>query len=184
MGFGFVEFRTKAQAEAAIATMNGRRLDGHELLVQTSQKSTDLAEERSKEDKSKRLDSARTKVVIKNLPFEATKKDIRALFGAYGQLRTVRLPKKFDNSARGFAFAEFLSAKEAENAIEALSHTHLLGRRLVLDFAESEIVDPEAEIQAMEKKIQGHQDTLTHHRMTGSTRKKFNLHAGEDVEPV
>ncbi|KIW81588.1 hypothetical protein Z517_04614 [Fonsecaea pedrosoi CBS 271.37] len=184
MGFGFVEFRTKAQAEAAIATMNGRRLDGYELLVQTSQKSTDLGEERRKEDTSKKLDSARTKIVIKNLPFEATKKDIRALLGAYGQLRTVRMPKKFDNTARGFAFAEFLTAKEAENAIEALSSTHLLGRRLVLDFAEGEIIDPETEIQAMEKKTQGHQDTLTHHRMTGSARKKFNVGAREDFDPL
>ncbi|EXJ68508.1 uncharacterized protein A1O5_08301 [Cladophialophora psammophila CBS 110553] len=180
MGFGFVEFRTKVQAEAAIATMNGRRLDGYELLVQTSQKSTDLGEERRKEDTSKKLGSQRTKIVIKNLPFEATKKDVRALFGAYGQLRTVRMPRKFDNTARGFAFAEFLTAKEAENAIEALSNTHLLGRRLVLDFAEGEIIDPEAEIEAMEKKTQGHQDTLTHHRMTGSARKKFNVDARED----
>ncbi|OAP65171.1 hypothetical protein AYL99_01143 [Fonsecaea erecta] len=184
MGFGFVEFRTKVQAEAAIATMNGRRLDGYELLVQTSQKSTDLGEERRKEDTAKKLDSNRTKIVIKNLPFEATKKDVRALFGAYGQLRTVRMPKKFDNTARGFAFAEFLTAREAESAIEALSNTHLLGRRLVLDFAEGEIIDPEAEIQAMEKKIQGHQDTLTHHRMTGSARKKFNVGAREDFDPL
>ncbi|KAG9779097.1 RNA-binding domain-containing protein, partial [Aureobasidium melanogenum] len=184
MGFGFVEFRTRAQAEAAIATMNGRRLDGHELLVQLSQKVTDLAEERRKEDIAKKLDSNKTKIVIKNLPFEATKKDIRALFGAYGQLRTVRLPKKFDNSARGFAFAEFVTPKEAENAMEALSNTHLLGRRLVLDFAEGEAVDPEAEIQAMEKKVQHSQDTLTHHRMTGSVRKKFNIGAGDDVEPL
>jgi multiple RNA-binding domain-containing protein 1 len=184
MGFGFVEFRTQAQADAAIATMNGRRLDGYELLVQASQKSTDLAEDRRKEDTAKKLNTKKTKIIIKNLPFEATKKDIRALFGAYGQLRTVRLPRKFDHTARGFAFAEFVTAKEAENAMEALANTHLLGRRLVLDFAEGEIVDPEAEIRAMEKKIQSHQDTLTHQRMTGSARKKFNVGAPEDVEPL
>ena len=184
MGFGFVEFRTKSQAEAAIAAMNGRRLDGHELLVQTSQKAIDLGDERRKEDTAKKQNSAKTKIVIKNLPFETSKKDIRALFSAYGQLRTVRMPKKFDNTARGFAFAEFLTSKEAENAIEALSNTHLLGRKLVLDFAEGEIVDPEAEIRAMEKKVQGHQDTLIHHRMTGSTRKKFNIDAREDFDPL
>jgi len=184
MGFGFVEFRTISQAEAAIATMNGRLLDGHELLVQSSRKSADVAEERRKEDKSNKLNAKKTKIIIKNLPFEATKKDVRALFSTYGQLRTVRLPRKFDNSARGFAFAEFVTAKEAENAMEALSNTHLLGRRLVLDFAEGEIVDPEAEIRAMEKKIQSHQDTLAHHRMTGSARKKFNVDAQDDRDPL
>ncbi|KAJ9504148.1 Multiple RNA-binding domain-containing protein 1 [Exophiala xenobiotica] len=184
MGFGFVEFRSKAQAEAAASTMNGRRLDGHELLAQLSQKSTDLGEERRKEDIAKKIHANKTKIIVKNLPFEATKKDIRALFGAYGQLRTIRMPKKFDSTARGFAFAEFVTAKEAENAIEALSNTHLLGRRLVLDFAEGETVDPEAEIRAMEKKVQGHQNSLTHHRMTGSARKKFNVDARDDVEPL
>jgi multiple RNA-binding domain-containing protein 1 len=182
MGFGFVEFGTKSQAEAAIAAMNGRRLDGHELLVQTSQKATDLGEERRKQDAAKKVHAAKTKIIIKNLPFEATKKDVRSLFSAYGQLRTVRMPKKFDNTARGFAFAEFLTSKEAENAIEALSNTHLLGRKLVLDFAEGETVDPEAEIRAMEKKVQGHQDTLIHHRLTGSTRKKFNVDAPDNFD--
>lgn len=182
MGFGFVEFRSKAQAEAAIATMNGRLLEGHELLIQISQKSTDLVEERRNEDTAKKTSAKKTKIIIKNLPFEATKKDIHALFGAYGQLRTVRLPRKFDNSVRGFAFTEFVTAKEATNALEALSNTHLLGRRLVLDFAEEEIVDPESEIQAMERKVQGHQATLTQHRMTGSARKKFNVDVREDVE--
>ena len=184
MGFGFVEFRTKSQADAAVAAMNGRRLDGHELLVQTSQQATDRGEERRVEDTAKKLNSAKTKIVIKNLPFEVTKKDVRALFSVYGQLRTVRMPKKFDNSARGFAFAEFLTSKEAGNAIEALSNTHLLGRKLVLDFAEGEIVDPEAEVRAMEKKVQNRKDTLIHHKMTGSTRKKFNIDAREDFDPL
>lgn len=185
MGFAFVEFRTKAQAEAALATMNGRVLEGHDLQVQISQKVTDAAEERRKEDKAKKLNTTRTKIIVKNLPFEASKKDIRALFEPYGKLRTVRLPRKFDNSARGFAFAEFVTAKEAENAMDALSSTHLLGRKLVLDFAEGDSTDPEAEILAMEKKIQGHQSVLTHHRLTGSARTKFTMDAArDDFDPL
>ena len=185
MGFAFVEFRTKAHAESAVSTMNGRSLDGHDLVVQISQKSTDAAEERRKKDMARKLDANKTKIIVKNLPFEASKKDIRALLGPYGKLRTVRLPRKFDNSARGFAFAEFVTAKEAENAMDALSNTHLLGRKLVLDFAEGEAIDPEDEISAMEKKIQGHQSVLTHHKLTGSARKKFNLQgARDDFDPL
>lgn len=185
MGFGFVEFHGKSQAEAAIAAMNGRMVEGHEIIVQASQKSTDAAEERRKEDASKKAKTKKTKIIIKNLPFEVSKKDIHALFGAYGKLRTVRLPRKFDNTARGFAFAEFVTAREAESAMDALRNTHLLGRRLVLDFAEGETVDPEAEIRAMEKKVQSHENVLAHHKMTGSARKKFNVDAArDDVEPL
>jgi multiple RNA-binding domain-containing protein 1 len=174
MGFGFAEFRTRAQAEAAIATMNGHRLDGHELLVQLSNKLPDAAEERRKEDSLKKADSAKTKIIIKNLPFEASKKDLRALFGAYGQLRSIRMPRKFDNSVRGFAFADFASAKEATSAMEALSNTHLLGRKLVLDFAEGETNDPEETIKAMEKKAGRHEHLANVTKMlSGSARRKF-----------
>jgi multiple RNA-binding domain-containing protein 1 len=50
----------------------------------------------------------------------------------------VRLPKKFDGSHRGFAFIDFISKQEAKNAIEALGNTHLLGRRLVIQWAKEE----------------------------------------------
>ena len=48
------------------------------------------------------------------------------------------MPKKFDNSLRGFAFIEFTTARDAGNAMESLKHTHLLGRHLVLEWAEEE----------------------------------------------
>jgi len=180
MGFGFVEFGTKDQAGAALATMHATRLDGHELQVKTAQKATDAAEERRREDNARKVNAAKTKLVIKNLPFQTTKKDVRNLLKEYGQLRTVRLPKKFDNTARGFAFADFVTAKEAENAKEALSNTHLLGRRLVLDFAEAETVDPEEGIRAIEKKV-GQQSSMVHYNKiaTGSARRKFNVDARE-----
>ena len=135
MGFGFVEFRSKSQARAAQSAMNDHLLDGHKLLVRASHKTLDAAEERKKDDRAKKMAGKRTKIIIKNLPFETSKKDVRSLFGSYGQLRSVRVPKKFDSSARGFAFADFVSAREAENAMDALRDTHLLGRRLVLEFA-------------------------------------------------
>jgi multiple RNA-binding domain-containing protein 1 len=58
------------------------------------------------------------------------------LSSAHGQLKSVRLPKKFDSRTRGFAFLEFITRQEAENAFNALRHTHLLGRHLVLEWAE------------------------------------------------
>lgn len=183
MGFGFVEFRSKVQADAAVAAMNGHRLDGHELLVQISHKALDAADERRKEDSSKKADMAKTKIIIKNLPFEASKRDLRALFGEYGALRSIRMPRKFDNSARGFAFADFVTAKEARSAMEALSNTHLLGRKLVLDFAEGEVDDPEATIKAMEQKAgrQAHLQSVNQ-MMSGSARKKFQIDDARDDE--
>jgi RNA recognition motif-containing protein len=58
----------------------------------------------------------------------------------YGHIQSLRLPKKFDSTSRGFAFIEFTTASDARNAMESLKHSHLLGRHLVLEWAEEEDV--------------------------------------------
>ena len=70
------------------------------------------------------------------------------LNSSHGQLKSVRLPKKFNSRSRGFAFLEFISRHEAENAYAALRHTHLLGRHLVLEWAE----EAETDLEALRKK--------------------------------
>lgn len=180
MGFGFLEFRNKSNAQAALAAMDGYRLDGHELLIRMSHKAIDAAEERRKEDQAKRIAGRKTKIIIKNLPFEASKKDVRSLFGSYGQLRSVRVPKRFDSSTRGFAFADFVTVREAENAMDALRDTHLLGRRLVLDFAAEDAVDPEQEIEKMQQKVGKQADKVALQRLAGSGRKKFHVEGGDE----
>jgi multiple RNA-binding domain-containing protein 1 len=182
MGFGFAEFRTKAQAQAALAAMDGYNLDQHELVVKMSHRGMDAAEERRREDTAKKIAARRTKIIIKNLPFQATKKDVWALFGAYGQLRSVRVPKKFDRSARGFAFADFVSAREAENAMDALKTTHLLGRKLVLEYASEDAVDPEEEIQKIEKKMGRQVDREKLRSLTRTDRKKFVVGAQDEED--
>ena len=70
------------------------------------------------------------------------------LLSSHGQLKSVRLPKKFNSRSRGFAFLEFVSRHEAENAYAALRHTHLLGRHLVLEWAE----EAERDLEVLRKK--------------------------------
>ncbi|KAM0209183.1 hypothetical protein ACHAPA_000534 [Fusarium lateritium] len=175
MGFGFVEFRTRSQAQAALKVMDGHVLDDHALAVKASHKGHDAAEERRRDDKAKKTAGQRTKIIIKNLPFQATKKDIRSLFGTYGQLRSVRLPKKADYTPRGFAFADFVTPREAENALNALRDTHLLGRKLVLDFAEAEAVDAEEEIAKMQKKVGGQVNKMALQQLTGKGRTRIDI---------
>ena len=67
---------------------------------------------------------------------------------SHGQLKSVRLPKKFNSRSRGFAFLEFVSRHEAENAYTALRHTHLLGRHLILEWAE----EAETDLDVLRKK--------------------------------
>ncbi|KAJ3360268.1 hypothetical protein GGF32_008515 [Allomyces javanicus] len=82
-------------------------------------------------------DTGNTKLMVRNVPFEATIKDLRQLFASFAHVKSVRLPKKVTGGHRGFAFAEFLTHNEAVEALQALRHTHLYGRRLVIEFAKA-----------------------------------------------
>lgn len=178
MGFGFVEFTSKEAANVAIAAMDGYVLDGHKLQLKLSHRGTEAVSSNSAKKSSKKTSP---KILIKNIPFEATKKDIQQLFGTFGQLRSVRLPKKFNKTARGFAFAEFITAKEAENAMSALQGTHLLGRRLVMEYAQADAGDAEEEIARMEKKVrkQVTNETLAGLRLSG--KRTFDLEDNEEL---
>jgi multiple RNA-binding domain-containing protein 1 len=70
MGFGFVEFNSPETATAALRAMDGHDLEGHKLQIKASHKGADAAEERRNEDAAKK--AASTKIIIKNLPFEAS----------------------------------------------------------------------------------------------------------------
>ncbi|KAL7485049.1 hypothetical protein ACHAW6_010646 [Cyclotella cf. meneghiniana] len=132
MGFGFVEFSTEEEAKKAMKSLQGKLIDGHSLEVKLSSKNlSDSVPAISKTSKN-------TKIMVRNVPFEATRSELLQLFGSFGQLKKVRLPKKFDGTHRGFAFCEFLTSKEAQNAMATLSRTHLYGRHLVLEWAAEE----------------------------------------------
>jgi multiple RNA-binding domain-containing protein 1 len=159
MGYGFAGFRTVEDATRAQRAVQGMVLGGHALEAKFAGRGREDEERQAKKEKGGKATT--TKMIVKNLPFEANKKDIRALFrytqlsslvrdgsdtlySAHGQLKSVRLPKRLDHRARGFAFLEFLTRQEAEAAYDALRHTHLLGRHLVLEWADEGEQDVDA----------------------------------------
>ncbi|KAG1707257.1 hypothetical protein DVH05_026451 [Phytophthora capsici] len=134
MGFGFVEFVDAKHTEKALQTLQNTVVDGHALNLKLSQKKASAAPKRSAGEVDG--EGRKSKIIVRNVAFEATSNEIRELFGAFGQLKRVRMPKKFDGRHRGFAFVEFLTEQEARNAFSALASSHLYGRHLVLEWAE------------------------------------------------
>ncbi|CAI0392517.1 unnamed protein product [Linum tenue] len=129
MGFGFLEFDSVETATNICRDLQGTVLDGHALILQLCHTNRD-------EHMTKKVekDKSSTKLLVRNVAFEATEKDLRQLFSPFGQIKSLRLPKKFGNH-RGFAFVEYVTKQEAQNALEALSNTHLYGRHLILERA-------------------------------------------------
>ena len=184
MGYGFVEFRTKVDADGACKAMDGHILQGHTLTVRASHRGAqDAAEVQRDADKAKKMAANHgSKLIVKNIPFEANRTDLRKLLGTYGQLRAVRMPKKFGSSTRGYAFAEFTTPREAAAAMSALRNTHLLGRRLVIEFAAAEAVDAEEEIAKMQKKVGSQMDSVAMQQLATSRSHRSKVTIGEEEE--
>ncbi|XP_058728754.1 multiple RNA-binding domain-containing protein 1-like isoform X2 [Vicia villosa] len=130
MGYGFVEFDSTETATSVCSDLQGTVLDGHAHILQLCRVKNDAkVEKRVEKNKSS------TKLLVKNVAFEATKKDLRQLFSPFGQIKSLKLPMRF-GKYRGFAFVEYVTQQEAQNALTALSSTHLYGRHLVIERAE------------------------------------------------
>ncbi|MBN3300036.1 RBM19 protein, partial [Amia calva] len=140
MGYGFVEFRTPQSAQKALKQLQNCTVDDHQLQLKISERATkpSVVSSRKKQTTKKQTSS---KILVRNIPFQATNRELRELFSTFGELKTVRLPKKVSGTGahRGFGFVDFLTKQDAKNAFNALCHsTHLYGRRLVLEWADSE----------------------------------------------
>ena len=95
----------------------------------------------------------------------------------------MRLPKKFGGPSRGFAFADFTTAKEAAQAMESLKDTHLLGRRLVIEYAAQDAASAEEEIERMQEKVGKQSQTMAAQTYRDANkRRKFDINAGKDEE--
>ena len=66
--------------------------------------------------------------------------------------------------------------------MDALANTHLLGRKLVLQYASEEAIDAEEEIRKIEKKMGQQVDREKLQSLTGTGRKKFVVGAEEDQD--
>ncbi|XP_069817518.1 probable RNA-binding protein 19 [Dendropsophus ebraccatus] len=140
MGFGFVEYRKPEHAQKALRQLQHITVDDHQLEVKLSERAVrpSASTVRKKQVNKKQKSS---KILVRNVPFQATVKEVRELFSTFGELKTVRLPRKMAGTGahRGFGFVDFVTKQDAKRAFSALCHsTHLYGRRLVLEWADTE----------------------------------------------
>jgi len=133
MGFGFVGFRTTEAAQKAIKGMHGYVLDGHTLSVKFARRGAEEQEEKGGREKAKT-----TKMLVKNVPFEATRKDIQSLFGfvASSLLRAPRSAnaifdfRQCSRSAQVRPLAEALRPSLARVCVPRVRHATRGGKRI------------------------------------------------------
>ncbi|KAF7727996.1 hypothetical protein EC973_006761 [Apophysomyces ossiformis] len=146
-GFGFVAFRDKADAEQAIATMNGEWLGSRAIRCNwANQKSTGqsgtmsierqyaISASMSYEQIFAQSPPYHTTVYIGNLPHGITQQDLAPYFQQYGYVSDIRL-----QSDRGFAFVKMDTHANASTAIFALQGFQLGGRPAKLSWGKDRL---------------------------------------------
>lgn len=138
LGYGFIQFKQTAAAEKALKTMQFSEIDNKQIELQRSDRTLQTTAETERKQQKKKEMTGSTKIMVKNIPFQANLSEIRDLFKVFGEMKAIRLPKKMGSQQhRGFGFVDYVNKSDAKNAYEALHHsTHLYGRRLVLEWAE------------------------------------------------
>ncbi|KAL6261672.1 hypothetical protein P5V15_006761 [Pogonomyrmex californicus] len=140
MGYGFVRYKRKLDTDRALKTLQMSVLDGKSLELKRSER-TLISDVKTTRKKAKITEQTGTKILVRNIPFQATLQEVTELFKSYGELKAVRLPKKLVGTEkhRGFAFVEYYTKTDAKKAFKALCQsTHLYGRRCVLEWAQME----------------------------------------------
>ncbi|KAI9022814.1 hypothetical protein CLU79DRAFT_750900 [Phycomyces nitens] len=142
-GFGFVAFRDKADAEQAIATMNGEWLGSRAIRCNWANQKTSgqpgnptagppattvdrqfaTSANMSYEQIFAQTPHYQTTVYIGNLPHGITQQDIAPYFQQYGYVTDIRL-----QSDRGYAFVKMDSHANAATSIFALQGFAIGGR--------------------------------------------------------
>lgn len=85
------------------------------LIFSQSSKATKRKRQVEKEQQT-------SKILVKNIPFQANVKEIRELFRVFGELKFVRMPKKIDDEHhRGFGFVDFVSKNDAK--VSSINHS-------------------------------------------------------------
>ncbi|KAH8386928.1 hypothetical protein KR093_003549, partial [Drosophila rubida] len=143
LGYGFIQFKKAAVASQALKDMQLTQIDGNLVELKRSDrvlKAQDDGEGRRRQVEQKKQTG--TKILVRNIPFQAHYREVRDIFKAFGELTSLRIPKKMtpgEDAHRGFGFVDFASKSDAKRAFDALSaSTHLYGRRLVLEWASKE----------------------------------------------
>lgn len=135
-----LEFSDEKEASEALSSLNMRRYKTQIIYCEYAPICTKVVEqnvaEKDKEEVSNKKTPKTNKIVVKNVPFQATVSDLKEIFSSFTHVVDIRLPIKSDKTHRGFGFIILDSAESVEAALKYFgTSTHLYGRRLVLEKA-------------------------------------------------
>lgn len=136
-GFAFVDMGSAEELEAAIAAVDGSTFESRQVRVTKSLAKGEIDPTSKPKPKREKTDNSpppgTKKIYIGNIPFTATKDEIKAFYSEFGDVVDVYIPPNPETGeGRGFAFATMAIA-DADKAIEGTNGAEFGGRTLVVN---------------------------------------------------
>lgn len=117
-GYGFAQM-PKEDAEKAIEALNGLEVDGREIKVCIAAEKVE-----------------KLRIYVGSLSFDTTDETVRSVFGEYGEVYSVIMPKDMETGgSRGFAILT-MPLEEGQKAMEELNGIELDGRIIEVNQAQ------------------------------------------------
>lgn len=120
-------FTTSALAQEAVNKLHAHVYKGSLLSVTLKKRLDSLSKTVSKSSitttKALGAPNRASRLIVRNLPFDITEQDLRAVFLPHGPIHSIHIPTGEGDKAKGFAFVWMLSKKDAEKALEECNGT-------------------------------------------------------------
>jgi len=168
----FIEFETRQGAKKALDNADGSTLEGQIISVGPAIPK-DKFQGKKKPDEGddaenippKRVDYA---VIIRNLPFKATKEKVREMFGYKFKVSKILFPA----AGSGCCFVHFKKEEEIEKSIDAFNLTEFMGRTVVVQKALNKDVFMKPDDDGLERSVAVKKERLAPEEFSHSETSK------------
>ena len=127
--YAYVNYSNAENAELSIEKLNTTKLGNAFIRV--------CAVER---DPSARR-AGKGNIVVRNLPDGCENPDLKDLFGGFGRITSMRVPRKADGAIMGYAFVNYESVTSSEQAIKDRNGTEVNGKIITVEHYRSDYSD-------------------------------------------
>lgn len=92
-------------------------------------KKTKLQKSKSTQNVTDNVDeNKKPRIIVRNIPFKATKEDVKKLYESFGEILEINFPKRTDGTLVGCCFIQFKQLEDASKAIFNTNKKEFLGR--------------------------------------------------------
>lgn len=131
-GEAIAQLASVAAAQQAVEMLHNAELDGQRLSVSLeSRPSCSCSAPPSSTTSRQGLQPGR-RVYVGRLPADTSWREVQEIFGPFGEIVQLQLPRDRNARSRGFGIIEYSASESAGVAVRKLQHVELRGRKLVV----------------------------------------------------